>query len=75
MDSLNRNQTWTLIDLPKDSKAMGCRWVFRKESEQYKARLVAKGYAQKEGIDNNEIFFSCSQEYIYSDVIGDCCSI
>ena len=24
--------------------------------EQYKARLVAKGYAQKEGINYNEIF-------------------
>ena len=41
----------------KDSKAIGCRWVFRKkDNEQYKARLVAKGYAQKNGIDYNEIF-------------------
>jgi hypothetical protein len=57
MESLDRNQTWELVDLPKDSKAIGCKWVFRKkDSEQYKARLVAKGYAQKEGIDYNEIF-------------------
>jgi len=42
---------------PKDSKVIGCRWVFRKkDNEQYKARLVAKGYAQKKGIDYNEIF-------------------
>jgi len=35
----------------------GCRWVFRKkDNEQYKVRLAAKGYAQKEGIDYNEIF-------------------
>ena len=61
MESLDRNQTWTLVDLPKDSKAIGCRWVFRKkDNEQYKARLVFKEYTQKEGIDNNEIFFSCS---------------
>ena len=26
------------------------------DNEQYKARLVAKGYAQKEGINYNEIF-------------------
>ena len=23
--SLDRNQTWTLVDLPKDFKAIGCR--------------------------------------------------
>ena len=28
----------------------------KKDGEQYKARLVAKGFAQKEGIDYNEIF-------------------
>ena len=52
-----RNQTQTLVDLPKDFKAISCRWVFRKKNnEQYKARLVAKGYAPKEDIDYNEIF-------------------
>ena len=57
MKSLDRNQTWTLVDLLKDSKVTGWRWVFRKKNnKQYKARLVAKGYAQKEGIDYNEIF-------------------
>ena len=35
---------------------------------------VAKGYVQKEGIDYNKIF-SCSQAYIYSDVINDSCSV
>ena len=52
MELLDRNQTWTLVDLSKDSKAIGRRWV----NEQYKAILVFKGYAQKEGIDYNEIF-------------------
>ena len=46
-----------LVDLPKDSEAIGCRWVFhKKDNVQYKARLVAKEYPQKEGIDYNEIF-------------------
>ena len=54
---MDRNQTWTLVDLPKDSKVIDYRWVFRKKNyEQYKAILVAKRYAQKEGIDYNEIF-------------------
>ena len=57
MESSDRNQTWTLVDLLKDSKAIGCRCVFRKkDNKQYKARLVTKRYAQKEGIDYNEIF-------------------
>ena len=54
---MNRNQTWILINLPKESKAIGCIWVFcKKDNERYKERLVVKGYAQKEGIDYNKIF-------------------
>ncbi|CAL8989938.1 unnamed protein product, partial [Prunus brigantina] len=42
---------------------IGCKWVYAKKTEslgkdnvRFKARLVAKGYAQKEGIDYNEVF-------------------
>ena len=48
--------------MPKKKKVIGCKWVFAKKegslnvSVQYKARLVAKGYAQREGIDYNEVF-------------------
>ena len=56
---MDRNQTWTLVNLPKNSKTIDCRKVFRKkDNKQYKARLVAKRYAQKEGIDYNEIISS-----------------
>ena len=33
MESLNRNQTLTLVDLSKDSKTIGCRYVFRKKDK------------------------------------------
>jgi hypothetical protein len=52
-----------LTQLPKGKKEIGCKWVFAKKEGfpdkndvRYKARLVAKGYAQKEGIDYNEVF-------------------
>jgi len=45
------------VNLPRGSKAISCRWVFRKKNiEQYKVKLVAKGYSQKKGIYYNEIF-------------------
>uniref|UniRef100_A0AAV1TVM9 Reverse transcriptase Ty1/copia-type domain-containing protein n=1 Tax=Peronospora matthiolae TaxID=2874970 RepID=A0AAV1TVM9_9STRA len=28
-DSLQRNDTWEIVPLPKGRKAIGCRWVFR----------------------------------------------
>ncbi|KAM1696422.1 hypothetical protein ACFXTN_027951 [Malus domestica] len=63
MKSLHKNETWNLVQLPKGKKAIGCKWVYAKKMEslgkdnvRFKARLVAKGYAQKEGIDYNEVF-------------------
>ncbi|KAG8497200.1 hypothetical protein CXB51_008576 [Gossypium anomalum] len=63
MQSLHKNRTWELVTLPKGKKAIGCKWVYAKKEGflgkneiRYKARLVAKGYAQKEGIDYNEVF-------------------
>ncbi|KAG9455031.1 hypothetical protein H6P81_007935 [Aristolochia fimbriata] len=63
IESLEKNKTWELAQLPKGKRAIGCKWVFVKKEGFldngdicYKARLVAKGYAQKEGIDYNEVF-------------------
>lgn len=56
------NKTCSLVELPPNRQAIGCRWVFRvKENadgtiNKYKARLVAKGYHQQFGFDFNETF-------------------
>jgi hypothetical protein len=58
---LDANATWELVALPKDKKAIGCKWVYKVKHNvdgsvsRYKARLVAKGYAQMYGKDYEEI--------------------
>ena len=56
-ESIIKNNTWVLSDLPPKSKVIRCKWVFKKKLkptgriDNYKARLVAKGFTQKKGID------------------------
>jgi len=56
-ESLMNNDTWTLVELPSNRAAIGCKWIFKVKYncegrvEHLKGRLVAKGCAQKYGID------------------------
>ena len=49
MKSLQKNETWELVDRPPGKKPVGCRWVYTMKHkadgtiEHFKARLVAKG--------------------------------
>jgi len=60
--AFQKNHTWSLVSLPPNRKAIGCKWVFRvKENSdgtinRYKARLVAKGFHQIHGFDFTETF-------------------
>ncbi|KAH9774810.1 retrovirus-related pol polyprotein from transposon RE1 [Citrus sinensis] len=62
MRSLQKNQTWELVDLPPGKKPVGCRWIYTIKYKadgsikRYKARLVAKGYTQTYGIDYTDTF-------------------
>lgn len=60
--SLQKNQTWELVNLPPNKNLVGCKWLFKlkRDSEgkvdRYKARLVAQGYSQEAGLDYDEVF-------------------
>ena len=60
--SLQKSNTWELVDLPPGRKLVQCKWVYKTKFAadgsplKYKARLVAKGYSQVHGIDYNETF-------------------
>jgi len=62
MAALDANVIWELVALPKDKKAIGCKWVYKIKHNadgfvrRYKVRLVAKGYAQTYGIDYEETY-------------------
>ena len=61
-DTIEKNDTWTLTDLPPGHKPIGLKWVFKLKKDpegnivKHKARLVAKGYVQRKGIDYDEVF-------------------
>jgi len=62
MVALDANAIWELVVLPKEKKAIGCKWVYEIKHNadgsmnRYKARLIAKGYAQTYGIDYEEAY-------------------
>lgn len=57
LQALEENNTWTIMPLPADKKAIGSKWVYKVKMkydgtiERFKARLVAKGFNQTYGID------------------------
>ena len=62
MNSIQHNQTWDLVELPKNQHALPCKWVYQlKETPdlanlKYKAKLVVKGFRLDYGINIDEIF-------------------
>ncbi|GJT91176.1 retrovirus-related pol polyprotein from transposon TNT 1-94 [Tanacetum coccineum] len=56
IESILKNHTWELVDLPPGCKPLGYKWIFKKKIkadgtiDKYKVRLVIKGYRQHEGL-------------------------
>ena len=76
MKSMEDNDVWDLIELPKGSKPIGCKWIFKTKRgsngnvERYKARLVAKGFTQKEGIDYKETLSPISTKDFFRTIMA-----
>jgi hypothetical protein len=62
MASITENNTWEMFSLPRGHKAIRLKWVFNVKQDaagelvKYKARLITKGYAQRQGVDFEEVF-------------------
>src|SRR5699024_5690325 len=62
IESMKKLETWELVELPEDRKAVDCKWVYKlkidpvNNTKRYRARLVARGFSQKYGQDYDEIF-------------------
>ena len=62
IEMIEKNNTWELVDRPKDREVIGVKWVYKTKLnsdgsiQKYKARLLAKGYKQKLDIDYYETY-------------------
>lgn len=62
MESIYRNHTWDLVELPEGKTPIGCKWLYKPKInadgsvEKFKARLVEKSYSQQEGINFDDTF-------------------
>ena len=67
IQSIQKNETWRLTELPAGTKKIGVQWIYKTKLneagkvDKFKARLVAKGYIQQHGVDYTEVFASVAR--------------
>lgn len=60
--SIEKNNTWILVNLPKNRKAIILKWLYKLKRDptrkiiKHMEIIVAKGYIQKHRIDYDEVF-------------------
>jgi len=71
IDDLKSQNTWNLVNAPKNRTIIKGRWVFKTKLDKngfidkYKARWVAKGFQQKYGIDYIETFSNTVKPMVF----------
>jgi hypothetical protein len=71
VNSLKENNTWYIVDRPKDRAVLSGKWVYRhkrgpnREVIRYKSRWVVRGFEQREGLDYNDTFASVVKPMSY----------
>ena len=75
LQTLENNNTWDLVDLPKDQKVISTRWVYKikqndDKSINYKSRFVARGFEQLYGLNYEETFASVIKQMSYKTIFA-----
>lgn len=77
MASLLSLGTWELATLPAGARALPVKWVYKVKRdpkgnlERFKARLVVKGFAQRPGIDFQEVFAPVSKHTTFRALLSN----
>ena len=64
LKSLDEAHTWNVVECPKNTNIVSCKWVFKikknsaGEINKYKVWLVARGFTQQYGVDYDETYAS-----------------
>ncbi|GKC12537.1 ribonuclease H-like domain-containing protein, partial [Tanacetum coccineum] len=70
VDALYRNHTWTIVELPKGRKAIGCKWIFKikyKVSGEIKRCLIVVAITNSWPLYQLDV----NNAFLYGDLIED----
>jgi hypothetical protein len=62
LKSLDEAHTWNVVEHPKNTNIVSCKWVFKikknsaGEINKYKVQLVVHGFTQQYGVDYDETY-------------------
>ena len=62
METLYKNNTWDLVNLPDNKSTIDNRWIYKTKHDEngklykYRARLVVRGFTQRYGVNYFETF-------------------
>ena len=76
MHSLEKNQVWTIVPPPTDTRVLKGKWVYKVKRDEnnkitrYKGRWVVKGYEQQYGIDYDQTFAGVAKGMAWKTVIA-----